>query len=83
MLVKLEHEVPKQVIKVGNKLVAKTEKKLVGILKDQSQMIEALQSSYKEKLVASRDGLVDQIDKVQKSLEEAMNKGKLELSEMI
>lgn len=36
MKVKLDHEVPKSAAKVAAKQVAKTEKKLIGLLKDQS-----------------------------------------------
>ena len=63
--VKIEHELPKQVTKVANKLVQRTEKKLVGLLKDQSNMIENLQGSYKEKLVAARESLLESIKQAQ------------------
>ena len=57
-------------VKVASKVVNKTEKKLVSLLKDQHSMIEKLQVNYKEKLVASRDSLIDQINKIQAGIEE-------------
>ena len=51
--------------KIANKLVSKTDKKVVGLLKDQSHLIEKLQSSYKEKLASSRQELLEQVNQTQ------------------
>ena len=68
LAIKCEHELPKSSVKAANKLVVRTEKKLVGLLKEQSTMIETLQSNYKEKLVSAKDSLQAEIEQTKSSL---------------
>ena len=63
--IKVDHEIPKTVTKTAAKCAHKTEKKLVDLLKDQSKLIEAIQTSYKEKLVSTRDSLHEMIKKAE------------------
>ena len=46
-------------------------------------MIDRLQASYKEKLVATKESLVGHIDKVQAMLDHQLNHDKIELKKMI
>ena len=56
--VKMSHEMPKVIQKTSLKIIAKTEKKLFEMLKEQSTLIDKMQANYKEKLVSSREGLL-------------------------
>ena len=60
---KVEHDLPKSAAKIATKFASKTEKKLVDLLKEQSKLIEAIQTSYKEKLVATRDSMHETMKK--------------------
>ena len=46
-------------------------------------MIERLQVNYKEKLVATRDSLIDHINKTQGNFEKSMTSAKSELNKFI
>ena len=67
---KVDHDLPKSAAKIATKCASKTEKKLVELLKEQSKLIEAIQTSYKEKLVATRDSMHEAIKKSEQSIEE-------------
>ena len=46
-------------------------------------MIEKLQTNYKEKLVASRDDIIERINSFQKAIETQTSKDRSELGKMV
>ena len=68
-------------MKTASKCANKTEKKLIDSLKEQSKLIDAIQSSYKEKLVATRDSLHEMIKKIEQSVDEKCEQMKKPIKE--